>query len=303
MTGRGTRCYSLRLRGCELPAWFQERQAHVNQRILSILVTTTGLALILAMSSTPSTLAQGRAGDAPAATVFQAAGPTPASIQASIDEFRAALGANNGNGAGPLAVGRREINWDGGGSLATSPAPTPFTGFLNNRGALFETDGSGFVQAPLDGLASTFGNLTYADAFQPFSLARLFTPVASNVTDVTFFVPGSNGAAAASTRAFGAIFSDVDEPNGGGPARKRGNRGASVLLEFYGAGGEVLFSGFAPASPGNASLTFFGVVFEDARITHVRITSGDVKPGVDDEEGRDVVMMDDFVYGEPQPLQ
>lgn len=264
--------------------------------------TAAGVALIPALSSPPRALAQGAVKGDPAAMVFQAAGPTAASIRSAIDEFRAALGANNGNGAGPLAAGRREINWDGGG-LATSPAPTPFTGFLNNRGALFETDGSGFVQAPVDGLVTTFGNLTYATAFQPFSPARLFSAVASNVTDVTFFVPGSSGATAAATRAFGAVFSDVDEPDGGGPARKRGNRGASVLLEFYGASGETLFSGFAPASPGDAGFSFFGVVFEDARVAHVRITSGDVKPGVDDEDGRDVVMMDDFVYGEPQPLQ
>ena len=49
------------------------------------------------------------------AKVFQAAGPTTTSIQSSVDEYRAALGIqNNGNTAGPLLVGRREINWDGG---------------------------------------------------------------------------------------------------------------------------------------------------------------------------------------------
>ncbi len=61
-------------------------------------------------------------------TVFQAAGPDIASIQGTVDQFRAALGGvNNGNVAGPLDAGRREINWDGGGSTATSPAPTPFS--------------------------------------------------------------------------------------------------------------------------------------------------------------------------------
>ena len=63
--------------------------------------------------------------------VFQAAGPNIASIQSMVDAFRAALGGiNNGNVPGPLPGGRREINWDGGGSTATSPAPTPFDGFL-----------------------------------------------------------------------------------------------------------------------------------------------------------------------------
>ena len=109
--------------------------------------------------------------------VFQAAGPNPASIQSTVDQYRAALGAvNNGNAPGPLAEGRREINWDGGGSTATSPGPTPFTVFLNSRGANITTPGSGFVQAPLDGLVSTFGNPTYTTIFQPFSPVAVLQP-------------------------------------------------------------------------------------------------------------------------------
>jgi hypothetical protein len=43
-------------------------------------------------------------------------------------------------------------------------------------------------------------------------------------------------------------------------------------------------------------------VFDDALIARVRITTGNVAPGPDDAEKRDIVMMDDFIYGEPQPL-
>jgi hypothetical protein len=43
-------------------------------------------------------------------------------------------------------------------------------------------------------------------------------------------------------------------------------------------------------------------VFDDARIARVRITTGDVAPGPDDDEKRDIVIMDDFIYGEPQPI-
>src|SRR4029450_6455726 len=136
--------------------------------------------------------------------VFQAAGPTPASIQSTVDQYRAALGAvNNGNNPGPLDGGRREINWDGGGSTATSPGPTPFTVFLQTRGANITTPGTGFVQAPLDGLVATFGNDTYATIFQPFSPVRLFSAVGSNQTEVDFFVPGSQGTVAATTTGFG----------------------------------------------------------------------------------------------------
>jgi hypothetical protein len=69
--------------------------------------------------------------------VFQAAGPTVESLEGTLDEFRAALGGdNNLNNPGPIATGRREINWDGGGA-ATTVSPTPFAGFQNIRGALF----------------------------------------------------------------------------------------------------------------------------------------------------------------------
>jgi hypothetical protein len=50
-------------------------------------------------------------------------------------------------------------------------------------------------------------------------------------------------------------------------------------------------------------LSFFGVVFTDARIAHVRITSGNAVPGADDTRRQDVVMMDDFIYGEPTGIQ
>ena len=57
-------------------------------------------------------------GDVFGFTLFSVGGNSdPGSIQPEVDAFRAALGEpNNGNAAGPLASGRREINWDGGGA-------------------------------------------------------------------------------------------------------------------------------------------------------------------------------------------
>jgi len=239
-----------------------------------------------------------------APTVFQAAGPTIASIQSTVDQYRAALGAvNNGIAPGPLASGRREINWDGGGSTATTLDPTPMTRFLDARGASFTTRGTGFVQAPLDGIAATFGNPSYTTIFQAFSPVRLFSPIGSNRTDAEFFVPGSNGTIRATTTGFGAVFSDVDRPNGSGPGGKDASRKGSTLIEYFDEDGDLLFSSFVPASPGDASLSFFGIVFGDARIARVRITTGDRAPGRDDLARRDIVMMDDFLYGEPQAIQ
>ena len=239
-----------------------------------------------------------------APAVFQAAGPTAASIQSTVDAYRAALGnPNNGNNPGPLKIGRREINWDGGNPniMDTTPPVTPFNVFLNTRGSRFTTPGIGLSQAPPSGgpqggLAVLFNNPTYAKIFRTFSPSRLFTPVGSNITEGLFFVPGTNGTASATVTGFGAVFTDVDQPDGGKLQK------ASTLIEYFDRGGRRIFSSFVPASPGDASLSFFGIKFDDARIASVRIKT-DEAPGQNDDRRHDIVMMDDFIYGEPQPLQ
>jgi hypothetical protein len=132
--------------------------------------------------------------------VFQAAGPTAASIQSTVDAFRAAFGGlNNGDTPGPLLSGRREINWDGGGADSTTLPVTPFNVFITIRGAQFTTPGKGgLTQAPpaggpQGGLAVLFNNPSYGSIFGTFSPLRLFTPVGSNITDGRFFIPGTGG--------------------------------------------------------------------------------------------------------------
>ena len=266
-----------------------------------------GLSLLAGPARISMTAQAHDGGDKPVTPiVFQAAGPSGASIQSMVDAFRAALGApNNGNAPGPLAGGRREINWDGGGSTATSLGPTPFDVFLVTRGSRFITPGSGFVQAPVEGLATTFGNPTYTTIFRAFSPVRLFSPIDSNVTTARFFVPGG-GEVPATTSGFGAIFSDVDRQGDSGDDRGRGerdNRRSSTSIAFYGADGNLLFKSDVPASPGNAGQSFLGVLFDDARIAYARIITGNVAPGADDGRRADVVMMDDFLYGEPQRIE
>lgn len=298
------------------------RKTRLNWR----LVASFGLALIimvltvhvegqelLSLGDTaidPVAIQENRTNDFVAPAVFQAAGPNLASIQGTVTDFRNALGDPvNGNATQELAAGRREINWDGGvppSEVTTSPV-NPFNTFLNTRGAQFTTPGIGLSQAPPSGgpqggLVGLFGNSTYATTFRAFSPLRLFTPVGSNITDAAFFVAGSNGQVRAAVTGFGVIFSDVDQPDGSGPGNKRGNRGASTLVQFFGADGRLLFSSFVPASPGDGGFSFFGIKFNDPRIASVQITAGNVAPGPNDDEKHDVVMMDDFIYGEPHHL-
>src|SRR4051812_46651063 len=84
------------------------------------------------------------ASPASALTVFSAAGPTAASIQPSVDNFRASLGTLNANVAGSFGTGRREINWDGVPDAFAAPNLLPANFFNSNspRGVVFSTPGT-----------------------------------------------------------------------------------------------------------------------------------------------------------------
>jgi hypothetical protein len=267
-----------------------------NSNIRSTVIAALGLlSMLFAVSETAH--AQGTP------LVFQAAGPDGNSIQGAVDAFRSALGDNNGNNPGPIQKGRREINWDGGSPnvLATTAPVNPFLVFLNTRGSQFKTPGLGLSQAPASGgpqggLAVLFGNPNYAKIFRAFSLSRLFTPVGSNITEASFAIPGTNGNAPAAVRGFGAVFTDVDQPDG------VSGKAGSTFIEYFDRNNKLIFSSFVPASPGDGNQSFFGIKFDDARIASVRITAGNVAPGPNDDRKNDIVMMDDFIYGEPALL-
>jgi hypothetical protein len=284
-----------------------ESVANLKKQPLTVIAALGLLSMALAVSQTAQAQTAAAAASA-VPVVFQAAGPNPASIQSTVDAYRAALGDNNLNNPGPLQKGRREINWDGGNPnvLDTTAPVTPFLTFRNTRGSQFKTPGVGLSQAPASGgpqggLAVLFSNPTYANIFKTFSPSRLFTPVGSNITVASFSIPGTNGTVPATVRGFGAVFTDVDQPDGG-PSPTLTTRKPSTVIEYFDRNGKLLFTGFVPAAPGNGNLSFFGIKFVDARIASVRIQSGDVAPGVNDNESHDIVMMDDFVYGEPQLL-
>lgn len=207
--------------------------------------------------------------------VFSGTGTNAAGIQGVVDSYRAALGSN-----------RREIDWDGGGLQTTTNTGTPFNGFLNSEGVQFATPGLGFMQATPDGLASI--NPTYA-GFDTFSSFRLFTPVDSNVTDVLFYTPGSNGVDATTISGFGAIFSDVDLAE-------------TTTLQYFDRNGNQLGTFFA--SEFVDGLSFLGVLFNGGElVSRVRITTGNSVLGQSDGSGADVVVMDNFIYAIPQAVR
>jgi hypothetical protein len=242
-----------------------------------------GVALGLVLSARPALASS---------ITFSAAGTDVASITPTVNAFRAAIGGvNNANAAGPLATGRREINWDGGGGVvATAPAGTPFNGFQNTRGALFTTPGTGFVQATPGGLDTFFGRADglYDLTFDAFSLERVFTPVASNITDTTFFIPGSGGTSPATVTAFGAVLADVDQAN-------------ISSLQFFDVNGASLGTFFVPAILGQNTFSFLGVQFNGELVFRVRITTGDQVLSQTNTLF-DQVVLDDFIFSEPQAV-
>lgn len=229
---------------------------------------------------------------ASAQVVSSASGADPASIQSSVDAYRASLGTLNPNVPGSTGSGRREINWDGVPDAFSAPNNLPANFFNANspRGVVFSTPGTGFqVSATAaSGTPVEFGNIdpSYTATFETFSPQRLFTALGSNVLDVTFFIPGTT--TPAFTNGFGAVFTDVDVAN-------------TTTLTFFGAGGSLLGTFFVPSATGNETLSFLGVLFGDAIVSSVRITSGNapLMAGGTDATG-DRVAIDDFIYGEPR---
>jgi hypothetical protein len=215
-------------------------------------------------------------------------------ITAVVEQYRNLLGPNNGGEPGSRGTGRREINWDGVPDELSAPNFLP-PSFFNDaaapraRGALFGTPGSG-VQVSADsdnpfGAAVRFGNInpSYADIFHTFSPERLFSPIDSNIVDLTFFIPGTGTPAL--TRGFGAVYTDVDTEH---TAFQYFDRNNNLLGEFA-----------VPIA--DNGLSFLGVAYETAVVARVRIVYGTVALGPDDSPQTDVAVMDDFIYGEPVP--
>lgn len=242
-------------------------------------------AILAALLTAPSAMA--------GIITFESAGANPAAITATRDAFRLAVGG--GNVAGPngsFGGLRREINWDGVADAFADPNPLPGNFFNVNspRGVVFSTPGTGFMVSA-NGGQSTPTLFGFPNDFQVFSAQRLFTAVNSNITDVTFFMPGTM--IAATTSAFAAIFVDVEVAS-------------TTRIEFFDEEDNLIFSRDVLVA-GNQGLSFAGGVADAGeRISRVRLTSGlntIVANGQLGNPNDDVVVMDDFLYAEPMQEQ
>ena len=219
---------------------------------------------------------------------FEAAGDA-AAITPTRDAFRAAVGGGTVAGAnGSFGGVRREINWDGVPNAKADPNPLPadFFNTTSPRGAVFSTPGTGFLVSANAGLSTPplFG---FPGDFAAFSPQRLFTAIDSNITDVSFFVPGTS--IAATTTAFGVIFVDVEVPR-------------LTNIEFFDSNNNLIYSRDALVA-GNQGFSFVGAVADAGEtISRVQITSGENTIVSDGTLGRgdtDLVAMDDFLFAEP----
>ena len=218
--------------------------------------------------------------------IFRDSGRAAADVKDVFDRFSKQLGDDNGSGP-PARRGRRSINWDADG--VPFDMPGDFFNTAVPRGAVFHAKGGEFrvsnpppVQHIVDNRFTSL-NKKLAVQLKPFSAPRLFTPLRDNVVEVRFEVPGKRGTKA-TTAGFGAVLLDVDRKH-------------VTSLAYYDVHGRRLAKVAAPAKAGG--LSFVGLVFNKPVVAYVRMTLGNAKVTDRDEGHRDVVVADDFVYGEP----
>jgi hypothetical protein len=246
------------------------------KRLLNLAAAAAGLTFLSLAGAVPAQAAP---------TVITDSG----NITDGVDAFRLVLGDPQ-NGATPSEqpAGRREINWDGvpAGVTNTDAFPPAFFNLNSRRGAVTSTPGSG-LRVSDNNFADV--NPAYAVEFQSFSPAKTFAAVGSNVVEVTFQVAGETKAAGVS--GFGVVFSDVDRPG-------------TATMELF-SGPLSLGTFEAPIRSDQDGQSFLGVVPDAGLlVTRVRITSGRGALGADVADVSaggllDLVVMDDFLYGEP----
>jgi hypothetical protein len=211
-----------------------------------------------------------------------------------VPEFGLAIGdVNNKNETGSHAAGRREINWDGVPAQFNNNDAFPAEFFNQNapRGAIYIVANGTSLRVSDNNFTDI--NPTYGAEFAPFSSPRLFAPIGTNTTELRFRIPGTDTAAA--VRSFGAVFVDVDKAN------------TSRLLA-YDKNNKLIANIPAPVRAAPDGFSLVGVTFDQPVIARIVLTLGEapIGTGINDLSSGgivDVVVLDDLLYSEPQPLQ
>lgn len=212
-------------------------------------------------------------------------------ITLAVNNFRNLLGATLNETLGHTS-GRREINWDAvPDSFENADLPADFFNPVGPGSAIALQRGFRYaenVKARISNNNFSLLEPTNANQFAAFSGSKTFSAVSSNVWNVEFEVPGQTARAA--VKGFGAVFSDVDN-------------GESASIEFFSENVSLGIYKVPPRTTGSHS--FLGVYFKNGKITSLKIKQGNavIANGIKDiSEGgiHDLVVMDDFLYDEPQ---
>jgi hypothetical protein len=215
-------------------------------------------------------------------------------VAAQAAEFGLTIGdVNNKNEPGLHSSGRREINWDGVPAQFTNNDAFPAEFFNQNapRGAVYiVANGTGLRVSDNN---FTDINQTYGAEFVAFSTPRLFAPIGTTKTEVRFRIPGRDTAAV--VQSFGAVFVDVDKAN-------------SSRLQAYDKENRLIADIPAPARSANDAFSLVGVTFDQPVIARIVLMLGEapIGSGINDLSSGglvDLVVLDDILYSEPQPLQ
>lgn len=225
--------------------------------------------------------------------VFSVAGDSTG-IVARLNDFRAFAGDPVNTAPGAVG-GRREINWDAVPATFTNNNNFPLDFFGSSDPTLPNGRKRGLILIGnttfrVDSTDFSEVDPSYAAQFSPFSKNRLFAYMGNNVTQLSFKVPGTS--TDAYIKGFAVIFSDVDV--------------ADVTTVEYFNGDRSL--GVFKAAPAPQGFSLVAVGFPDEKVTRVKITAGNGLLGagvkdISDGGPKDLVVMDDFIYSEPQALQ
>ncbi|HEU5167737.1 MAG TPA: hypothetical protein VFU29_19460 [Chitinophagaceae bacterium] len=220
--------------------------------------------------------------------VFKATGD----ISGTMTDFRNLLG--NLNTTPGVTSGRREINWDGVPDNMIGKAlpndffnPTTSGAPVSQQRGLIYAAGVGEFRVS----STNFSDIDPASSgeFSTFSGTKAFANISANLWPIGFQVAGER--TAAFSKGVGIVFSDVDLPN-------------STSLEFF-EGEKSLGKFFVPSHTAASSFSFLGVYFPgNEHITKVQVNhDGILSDGQKDISAggqHDLVILDDFVYAEPQ---